>query len=103
MECLLRINSSTCSSRCNFSMRVPPATAIANPRTTYTIATFQPNMLMSRTRLPKSTIGEDMRKENVTPKGKPALVKPIKSGIEEHEQNGVTVPKRAAITFAPKP
>ena len=60
-------------------------------------------ILISSTRDPKSTIGEDMRKENVTPKGKPADVKPMKSGIDEHEQNGVTVPSRAAITFAPMP
>ena len=30
---------------------------------------------MSRTREPKSTIGDEIRKENVTPNGKPALVK----------------------------
>ena len=33
-----------------------------------------------------------MRNENVTPSGSPALVNPIKIGIEEQEQNGVTVP-----------
>jgi hypothetical protein len=47
-----------------------------------------------QTRLPRSTIGEDMRKENVTPSGSPALVKPINNGIDEQEQNGVTVPAR---------
>ena len=57
-------------------------------------------MLISKTRLPRSTIGEDIRKENVTPSGRPALVNPINSGIEEHEQNGVTVPSRAAMIFA---
>ena len=41
--------------------------------------------------------------ENVTPRGSPALVKPINSGIDEQEQNGVTVPSRAAIIFAPIP
>ena len=35
--------------------------------------------------------------------GKPALVNPINSGIEEHEQNGVTVPSRAAMIFAHMP
>ena len=60
-------------------------------------------MLISKTRLPRSTIGEEIRKENVTPSGNPALVKPINSGIEEQEQNGVTVPSRAAIIFAPIP
>ena len=46
-------------------------------------------MLMSSTRLPRSTIGEEIRNENVTPSGRPALVKPMNSGIEEQEQNGV--------------
>ena len=54
-------------------------------------------MLISRTRLPKSTIGEEIRNEKVTPSGKPALVNPIKSGIDEQEQNGVTVPNRAEM------
>ena len=44
-----------------------------------------------------------LRKEKVTPKGSPALVKPINSGIEEQEQNGVTVPSRAAMIFAQIP
>ena len=44
-----------------------------------------------------STIGEEMRKEKVMPKGKPALVKPMKIGMLEQEQKGVTVPKSAAI------
>ena len=41
-----------------------------------------------------------MRNENVTPKGSPALVNPINNGIDEQEQNGVTVPRSAAIIFA---
>ena len=41
-----------------------------------------------------------MRNENVTPKGSPALVNPINNGIDEQEQNGVTVPRRAAMIFA---
>ena len=44
-----------------------------------------------------STIGEEMRKEKVMPKGSPARVKPIKIGMLDQEQKGVTVPKRAAI------
>jgi hypothetical protein len=32
--------------------------------------------------------------------GKPALVNPINKGIDEQEQNGVTVPSRAAMIFA---
>ena len=51
----------------------------------------------------KSTIGEEIKKLKVTPRGSPAVVNPIKSGIEEQEQNDVTVPKRAAITRAGNP
>jgi hypothetical protein len=60
-------------------------------------------MLINNTKLPRSTIGDEIRKEKVTPKGSPALVKPINSGIEEQEQNGVTVPSRAAMIFAQIP
>ena len=66
-------------------------------------ATFAPNMLIKSTSEPKSTIGDEIRKLNVTPSGSPALVKPIKSGIDEQEQNGVTVPSKAAIILAPSP
>lgn len=65
--------------------------------------TLNPKMPVSKTRLAKSTIGEEIKKLNVTPTGSPALVKPIKSGIDEHEQNGVTVPKRAETIFAKIP
>jgi hypothetical protein len=41
-------------------------------------------------------MGEEMRKENVTPRGIPASTKPINSGTAEHEQNGVTIPSNAA-------
>jgi hypothetical protein len=41
-------------------------------------------------------IGEEIRKENVTPSGIPASTNPIKSGTAEHEQKGVTMPSRAA-------
>ena len=60
-------------------------------------------MLIKRTRLPKSTIGDEIRNEKVTPSGNPALVKPMNSGMEEQEQNGVTVPSRAAMQFAQIP
>src|SRR5574344_1959099 len=100
---VFRINSSTYFSMCSFSIIVPPATAIINPTTTYTTATFGPKILMSRTRLPKSTIGEEIKKENVTPRGKPALVKPINNGMDEQEQKGVTVPSSAATQLVPMP
>lgn len=60
-------------------------------------------MLINKTRLPKSTIGDEIKKENVTPKGSPALVKPMNSGIEEQEQKGVTVPSSAEMMFAQNP
>jgi len=84
-------------------MIYPPITAITNPTTTYTIAIFAPKILISITKLARSTIGDDIRNEKVTPIGNPALVNPINRGIEEQEQNGVTVPKRAAMIFAQIP
>lgn len=57
-------------------------------------------MLINRTKLPKSTIGEEIKNENVTPNGSPALVKPINNGMDEHEQNGVIVPSNAEIQLA---
>ena len=60
-------------------------------------------MLISRTRLPKSTMGEEIRKEKVTPRGNPALVKPMNNGMDEQEQKGVTVPRRAAARLAQIP
>ena len=61
---------------------------------------FAPNIPIKSKSEPKSTIGEDIKNENVTPKGNPALVKPINKGIEEQEQKGVTVPSNAPIIFA---
>ena len=60
-------------------------------------------MLVRSTRLPRSTMGEEIRKEKVTPRGKPALVKPMNNGMDEQEQKGVTVPKRAAAQLAQTP
>jgi hypothetical protein len=41
-------------------------------------------------------IGLAMRKEKVTPSGMPASTKPMNSGTEEQEQNGVTAPRVTA-------
>jgi hypothetical protein len=60
-------------------------------------------MLISKTREPRSTIGEEIKNEKVTPSGKPADEKPINKGIDEQEQKGVTVPSKAATEFAPIP
>jgi hypothetical protein len=43
------------------------------------------------------TNGELIINAKVTPNGIPADKKPINSGIDEHEQNGVTTPNKAAI------
>jgi hypothetical protein len=43
-----------------------------------------------------STNGEEIKNVNVTPNGIPPLTKPINKGTEEHEQNGVIVPKNEA-------
>lgn len=51
----------------------------------------------------KSTNGDEIKNENVTPMGKPELVNPINKGIEEQEQKGVIVPKSAAIILALTP
>ena len=76
---------------------------MTSPSSTYNTATRVPNTLISSTREPESTMGEEMRKEKVTPTGSPALVKPMKMGIDEQEQKGVTVPSRAATTLAHRP
>jgi len=51
----------------------------------------------------RSTRGEDIRNENVTPIGNPALVKPMNRGMDEQEQNGVIVPSKAPNIFPPIP
>jgi hypothetical protein len=45
------------------------------------------------------TNGEVIRNEKVTPNGIPPFTKPMKSGIEEQEQNGVMAPKKEASTY----
>jgi hypothetical protein len=39
-------------------------------------------------------MGDEMRKEKVTPRGTPPSTKPIKRGTAEQEQKGVTTPSR---------
>ena len=57
-------------------------------------------MLANKITEAKSTKGEEIKKEKVTPRGNPALVNPMNKGIEEHEQNGVNVPNKAPAIFA---
>ena len=42
-------------------------------------------------------MGDEMRNENVTPRGSPARVNAMNSGMDEQAQNGVTVPRSAPI------
>ena len=51
----------------------------------------------------RSTNGEENRKEKVTPRGRPALLKPINRGMEEQEQKGVIVPKSAPRVLPGRP
>ena len=44
-------------------------------------------------------MGAAMRNEKVTPSGMPASTKPMNSGTAEQLQNGVTMPRPAAITL----
>lgn len=74
--------------------------AIISPKTTYKIDIFIPKNPANNNSDATSTIDEDIKNENVTPRGNPALLKPINIGILEQEQNGVTVPK-SAETVAP--
>jgi len=60
-------------------------------------------MLASRIIEARSTSGEEIRNEKVTASGSPELVKPMNSGIDEQEQNGVTVPSSAPVRLALKP
>src|SRR6056297_2416156 len=82
---------------------LPPITASISPTTTYAIAIRQLNILARRSTDAKSTNGDEIRNENVTPIGNPALVNPMNKGIDEQEQKGVTVPKRAANILATIP
>ncbi len=43
----------------------------------------------------RSTSGEEIRNEKVTPNGRPAEVKPINIGMLEQLQKGVMVPNNA--------
>src|SRR5512144_2783657 len=62
-------------------------------------AILQPKRPQRRTTATSLTMGDEMRKEKVTPRGTPEATKPMKSGTAEQEQNGVTTPSRAASTL----
>lgn len=94
-----RTNSWIWSSMPSRWMTAPPAIAMTSPTTVYMIAICGPKMLMTKTREARSTMGEEMRNENVTPSGSPARVNAMNSGMELQAQNGVTVPSRAPMTL----
>src|SRR3569833_2655189 len=78
----------------------PATIAIDKPSPRYSSAIFQPNMPNSKVNATSLTIGAEIRNEKVTPSGTPACTKPINNGTAEQEQNGVTMPRDAAITLA---
>ncbi len=43
--------------------------------------------------------GDVIKNESVTPSGMPPFTKPIKSGIDEQEQNGVMAPNNEAKKY----
>jgi len=48
------------------------------------------------TRATSFTVGDEIRKEKVTPNGSPDSRKPMNMGTAEQEQNGVTIPSKEA-------
>src|SRR5215216_801499 len=59
---------------------------------------------MTKARRPSTTgssSGDANRKVIVGPKGAPLLRSPARTGMVEHEQNGVTAPRAAPPTYAP--
>jgi len=96
---LAKTKGSTCFSNFNLLIKVPPITARINPTTTYAMAIRQLKMLARSKTEARSTSGDEIKKENVTPIGRPALVKPMNSGIDEQEQNGVIAPNNEARRY----
>ena len=62
-------------------------------------AIFQPNVERSTINAASFTIGDVIKNENVIPRGTPASINPINSGIDEQEQNGEKTPNSAAMKF----
>ncbi len=66
------------------------------PEDIYRSATPGPNKPKSIIAATSFTMGAEIKYENVTPKGTPDSTKPMKRGTAEQEQNGVTIPIKAA-------
>jgi hypothetical protein len=73
-----------------------------NPVETYINAVFHPNKPNNKTSATSFIIGAAIKNENVTPSGTPLSTNPRNKGIAEHEQNGVTIPKKLAEIFPAK-
>jgi hypothetical protein len=73
--------------------------ATLRPHSIYIRAILRPNIPNSITRATSLTMGEEIKNEKVTPKGTPASINPMNTGIAEQLQKGVTIPSRAATTL----
>jgi len=73
--------------------------AMIRPAAMHSAATAAPKSPKSTTVATSLTRGLAMSNESVTPSGTPADTKPMKAGTAEHEQNGATTPKPAAMTL----
>ena len=79
---------------------MPPIVPSKMPLITYIAVALTPKVPRNIATATSFTRGEVIRKENVTPKGSPPFTNPMNRGIDEQEQKGVTVPRRAAMMFA---
>lgn len=61
------------------------------------MVTFMPNIDGNKYNDDSLISGELIKKVKVMPNGILAVIKPINKGMDEQEQNGVTMPSNAAI------
>lgn len=94
-----KTDCSTQRSRLNREKIQPTVNEITAPASIYIPAMSQPNWAPIKIAAVSETSGEATRKVSVMESGIPAATKPIKSGIEEQEQNGVTSqePRRVSV------
>jgi len=70
------------------------------PVTTYIAVILNPNNPANKAIATSLTIGEVIRKVNVTPRGIPAFKNQTNNGIAEQLQNGVITPKNEAKRYS---
>ncbi len=70
------------------------------PLTTYIKVVCNPNKPIKSPMATSLTKGDVIKNAKVTPNGMPPLTNPINKGTDEHEQKGVTTPKRLAIRYS---